>query len=237
MKKIAIIIPAYNEDENIIKLVKKILSIRKDSKIFIIDDSLRKNSDTYLFKNKNIIYLHRGKKMGRGSAVLFGLKKALKFKSFDIFVEMDADFSHNPNELNSKISYFKKKNLDLLIASRYKKNSKIINWSFSRLFFSKISNFLVKKLLKIPTSDYTNGFRFYSRRSVKKIILKCGKIGDGFIVLSEVLLTVHLNNFKIDELKTIFINRVRGESSVNLKLIIKSFYGLIKLYLIKNVYE
>ena len=235
--KIAIIIPAYNENENISKLVKKILSIRKDVKIFIIDDSLEKNNDENLLENRKVSYFHRKKKLGRGSAVLLGLKKALKFKNFELFIEMDADFSHNPNELNSKIVFFKKNNLDLLIASRYKKNSKIINWSLGRLFFSKISNFLAKKLLKIPTSDYTNGFRFYSKRSVKKIIKKCGKIGDGFIVLSEVLLTIHLSNFKISEKSTIFVNRVRGESSVNLGLIIKSFYGLIKLYLIKKFYE
>ncbi len=237
MKKIAIIVPAYNEDENISKLVKKILSFRKDVNIFIVDDSHKKTSETYILKNKKVFYFHRKKKLGRGSAVLYGLKKALKYNIHHIFIEMDADFSHDPKELNSKISFFLKKNLDLLIASRYKKKSKIINWNLSRLFFSKMSNFLAQKLLKIPASDYTNGFRFYSKRAALKILKKCGKIGDGFIVLSEVLLAIHSSKFKIDELDTIFVNRVRGESSVNLKLILNSFYGLIKLYFLRKSYE
>ena len=74
MKKIAIIVPAYNEDENISKLVKKILSFRKDVNIFIVDDSHKKTSETYILKNKKVFYFHRKKKLGRGSAVLYGLK-------------------------------------------------------------------------------------------------------------------------------------------------------------------
>ena len=100
-----------------------------------------------------------------------------------------------------------------------------------------MSNFLAQKLLKIPASDYTNGFRFYSKRAALKILKKCGKIGDGFIVLSEVLLAIHSSKFKIDELDTIFVHRVRGESSVNLKLILNSFYGLIKLYFLRKSYD
>ena len=146
---------------------------------------------------------------------------------------MDADFSHDPNELKSKILFFKKRNLDLLISSRYLTKSKIINWSFQRLLFSKLSNLLAGALLNVGVTDYTNGYRIYSRRSVKLITKKCGKIGDGFIVLSEILLMIKLNNFKINELPTIFVNRKRGQSSVNFKLIIQSLVGLIKLYFIK----
>ena len=89
-------------------------------------------------------------------------------------------------------------------------------------------------MLDLAITDYTNGVRIYSKRSIELITKKCGKIGDGFIVLSEILLIIKLSNFKINELPTIFINRKRGESSVNFLLIVKSFFGLIKLYLIKN---
>ena len=82
-------------------------------------------------------------------------------------------------------------------------------------------------------SDYTNGFRFYSVRAAKKIIKDCGKIGDGFIVLSEILMVINSNNFKIDEIESVFVNRERGKSTVNLKLVIYSFLGLLKLFLIK----
>ena len=147
---------------------------------------------------------------------------------------MDADFSHNPNELKEKIEYLKKNKVDMLIASRYTKNSKIINWSIFRRIFSLLSNFLARLLLKIPCTDYTNGFRLYSKRAAEKVVNKCGKIGGGFIVLSEILVVMHSNNFKIDELKTIFVNRKRGESSVSLKLIFSSLLGLIKLYYLKK---
>ena len=147
---------------------------------------------------------------------------------------MDADFSHNPNELKEKIEYFKNHEIDMLIASRYTKNSKIMNWGIFRRVLSLLSNFLARLLLKIPCTDYTNGFRFYSKRAAEKVVSECGKIGGGFIVLSEILVVMHSNNFKIDELSTTFVNRKRGESSVSLKLIVSSLLGLIKLYFLKK---
>ena len=147
---------------------------------------------------------------------------------------MDADFSHDPKELREKLDFFKQEKLDMLIASRYRKNSQIINWSIFRRLFSLSSNFLAKLLLNIPCTDYTNGFRFYSRRAAQKVVENCGKIGGGFIVLSEILVVIHSNGFKIDELSTKFVNRKRGESSVSLKLIFSSLIGLIKLYFLKK---
>ena len=232
MTKIAIIIPAYNESENLEKLVNKINDNLNNVKIFIVDDSKTNESEHLLSNKKNVYFYYRGVKLGRGSAVLFGFTQSLK-QNFDLYVEMDADFSHDPNELKAKVDFFFKNNLDLLIASRYLDKSKIVNWSFSRKIFSKMSNFLAKKLLKIPVSDYTNGYRFYSERATKLITKECGKIGDGFIVLSEILLTIKLNDLKIGETDTIFVNRKRGESSVNIKLIFLSLVGLLKLFLIK----
>ena len=92
--------------------------------------------------------------------------------------------------------------------------------------------------MNIDVSDYTNGYRFYSKRSAKLITNKCGKIGDGFIILSEILLIISKKKYKIGETHSTFINRKRGESSVNLKLILNSFWGLIKLFLIRiNIYS
>ena len=232
MSNIAIVIPTYKEKDNIFKLTNKILKIHPKTIIYVIDDTKDENLKKY-FKNKKIKYFLRKNQKGRGSAVLYGLKKSLKNTTSKIFIEMDADFSHDPKELKSKILFFKKRNLDLLIASRYLEKSKIINWSLQRLLFSKLSNLLARYLLNVGVTDYTNGYRVYSRRSVKLITKKCGKIGDGFIVLSEILLMIKLNNFKIHELPTIFVNRKRGQSSVNFKLIIQSLIGLIKLYFIK----
>ena len=232
MHNISIIIPTYKEKENIFKLTKKILSIYPKAVIFVVDDTENLNLKNR-FKSNKIKYFLRKNKKGRGSAVLYGLKKSLRNKSNSIFIEMDADFSHNPKELKKKIEFFIKNDLDLLISSRYLENSKIINWPIQRLVFSKLSNKLAQFLLDVGVTDYTNGFRIYSRRSVELIVKKCGRIGDGFIVLSEILLTIKLNKFKIRELPTIFVNRKRGESSVNFKLIIQSLIGIVKLYFIK----
>ena len=234
MEKIGIIIPTYNEEENIGRLVDKIKSCIPNSEIFVVDDSL-KNLSEKILKNKSLVhYFYRGQKLGRGTAVIFGLENALKKDYIETFIEMDADFSHDPEELKEKIKLFKKNELDMLIASRYIDNSKIINWSKFRKLLSFLSNFLAKLLLQIPCTDYTNGFRFYSRRAAKKVVDKCGKIGGGFIVLSEILVVVNSNNFKIGELSTIFVNRERGKSSVSIKLIISSLLGLIKLYFLKK---
>ena len=99
---------------------------------------------------------------------------------------------------------------------------------------SKFSNFLARILLGIKLNDFTNGFRFYSKKASEKITKKCGNIGDGFILLSEIIVVLNNNSFKIEETDTIFINRVRGESSVNIRLVLASLYGIIKLFFIKN---
>jgi len=235
MKKIAIVIPAYNEDKNLIKLIKE---IRKKTKsiIIIVDDSKNLKTKKIINSNKikNLYYFHRGKKLGRGSAVLFGFRKLLKKnKNLNCFIEMDADMSHSPKELLRNISFFYNNFLDLLIGSRYLKDSKIINWPISRKILSKLSNVLARILLGVPVNDYTNGYRFYSKRAVKTIVSKCNKSGGGFIILSEIILVLFNKKYKISEIQTIFRNRIRGESSVNLNLVFESFFGLIKLFILK----
>ena len=235
---LAIIVPTYNENENILELIKKIdqnLSVNNiDFKVFIVDDS---NQNTILdlikpFSDK-INYHHRGKKLGRGSAVIEGINLALKTKYTDLVIEMDADLSHDPTEMNDKIKIFANDKLDLLISSRYRKDSKIEGWTIQRTILSFVSNMMAKFLLKVPVTDYTNGYRLYSKKAAEYIVANCGKIGDGFIVLSEILLELHYNNFKIGETFTTFKNREKGSSKVNLKLIFNSFLGLFKLFLIK----
>ena len=131
-------------------------------------------------KNLNAIYSHRENLKGRGSAVLYGLRNALKEQKFDVFIEMDADFSHNPDELRKNLKYFYDNDLDLLIASRYQKKSKIINWGINRRILSKLSNILARFLLGVKLKDFTNGFRIYSKKAADLITNKCGNIGDGF---------------------------------------------------------
>ena len=238
MKKIGIVIPAFNEDKNIINLIKQIKK-RINCPILIVDDSTNQNTKKLLSKNKfkNVKYYHRGKKLGRGSAVIFGFRKLLKIKKdVNCLIEMDADMSHSPGELKRNIAYFYKNSFGLLIGSRYLPKSKIINWPLSRRILSKLSNRLAKFLLEAPVYDYTNGYRFYSKEAARTIIKKCKNTGGGFIILSEIILILWKNGFKIGEIRSIFKNRIRGESSVNLSLVIESFLGLIKLYVISKTF-
>ena len=236
MKSIGIVIPAYNEKKNIIKLIKAIRR-KINCVIIIVDDSTNLETQKIILRNKvkNLKYFNRGKKSGRGSAVLFGFRKLIQIKkNIDCIIEMDADLSHSPNELLRNLKFFFRNSSDLLIGSRYVKGSQILNWPLSRRILSKLSNILAKFLLGVPVNDYTNGFRFYSKRAAKTIISKCNKTGGGFIILSEIILILWLKGFKITEIKSIFRNRTRGESSVNFKLVFESLLGLIKLYLFKK---
>ena len=227
---IAIIIPAYKESDNIEKLIFTILKFLKDPLIIIVDDSPNKETQEKIKNFNNIRYIYRGKKLGRGSAVIEGMKNLINEKEINKIIEMDADLSHEPSEIQNNLKIFERDGLDLLISSRYLKDSRITNWSLRRKIFSALSNRLAKFVLKVPITDYTNGFRIYSNDSINHIVKNCGKIGDGFIILSEILVELYFNNFKVKEVHSKFNNRTRGESSVNLGLILDSFFGLFKIY-------
>jgi len=227
---IAIIVPTYKESDNIENLIVSILKFLKNPIIIIVDDSPNNEIQEKIKRFNNIRYIYRGKKLGRGSAVIEGMKTLIKEEEINKIIEMDADLSHNPSEIENNLKIFEKNNLDLLISSRYLKDSRIINWGLQRRVFSSLANKLAKFVLKIPITDYTNGFRIYSKNSMKHIVENCGNIGGGFIILSEILVELYFNNFKVKEVHSIFKNRIRGESSVNLGLVIESFFGLFKVY-------
>lgn len=232
--KVSIIIPAYNEKDNVISLARDIIGKIDNVEIIIVDDSIEDNISSAVEKMDKVNHIFRGKKLGRGSAVIEGIVHLIENSDTKIFVEMDADYSHDPNELEKNLNLFKDKDYDLLISSRYLSESKIINWPLPRRVFSFMANLLARILLRVPVSDYTNGYRIYSISAANHIAYNCGKIGDGFIILSEILVELYYNKFKIGETKSKFVNRVRGESSVNFKEIINSLIGLIKIYKLKN---
>lgn len=232
--KSVIVIPTYNEESNIEYLLKKIFENLSDAQIIIVDDSAQQKIKKITDHFQNIIYIHRGEKKGRGSAVLTGMNYALKKINFTHLIEMDADMSHNPNEINENINSCSKKKIDLLISSRYLKKSKIINWPIKRKLLSYLSNILAKLFLKVPVKDFTNGFRIYSRAAVDHVVKNCGNAGDGFIILSEILVQLYYNDYKILEKPTIFVNRVRGISNVNFTELKNSLIGLLKVYFIKS---
>ena len=232
--KVSVIIPAYNEKNNVVSLAGDIINKIENVEVIIVDDSKEDNISPLLEKMSKVKYIFRGKKLGRGSAVIEGIKYLIKNTDTKIFVEMDADYSHDPNELTNNLKLFKEGKYDLLISSRYLSDSKIVNWPVTRKIFSFMANSLAKFLLRVPVSDYTNGFRIYSNNAANHIAFNCGKIGEGFIILSEILVELYYKNFKVGETSGKFVNRVRGESSVNLKEIFNSFLGLIRIYNLKN---
>lgn len=226
--KYGIIIPCYNEEKNIVSLISKIKKSSNPQYIILIDDSIK--SMKHILPKKGIVYIHRKKKLGRGSAVILGMKILIK-KKIKIFIEMDADHSHNPYEIKKKLNIFNKKNLDLLIASRYEKKSKIIGWPFRRRLLSKLANYLALFLLKVPVSDFTNGFRIYSIRAVTRLLKSIKSNSSEFIILSEIIAELYYNNNLVYCVDTKFTDRKFGKSSIDFGLILRSFLGLIKIFL------
>ena len=227
---VGLVLATYKEELNIKELLNSIFNNLNVSKIVIVDDSPENLIQGIISNFKNIIYIHRGKKLGRGSAVIAGIKEILNNSEVNIIIEIDTDLSHDPSEIPENLKKFKRENLDLLISSRYLKESRILNWSLNRRLFSHFANFLTRIFLGVPVSDYTNGFRIYSRKAAVHITKNCGLIGNGFMILSEILVELYYNKFKIAETKTIWRNRVRGKSTVTLKLILDSLIELFKIY-------
>lgn len=229
-KVISIVIPSYNEVRNISILIKKINYYLPGSNIVIVDDSsveenirLKESIDT-----KKILLISRLKKMGRGSAVLAGFKKALQNKNVEYIFEMDSDLAHDPKEFKRFINEINVYPYDLVIGSRYKSGGKIVNISPNRTIMSRLINNFLYFWLNIKISDYTSGFRLYSRRSVE-YILKRKLQASGFISLSEIAYLLYKNGYSISEVPITWNFRRYGKSNVNIKELISSLMFVIKL--------
>ena len=235
MKNLAVIIPAYSESGNIVRLCEEILNHYSTANILIIDDSpdLLTVHAIEELSHSQVRVIHRDNKGGRGSAVIYGVSESLAGR-YDYYLEIDADFSHPPEQIPLLVEYAIDNNLDLLIASRYLKDSQILNWPISRRFFSKCANFLARSLLKVPVHDYTNGFRLYSNKAAIELVQTCGKLGSGFIALSEILVNLYYRDYRIGEVATVFKNRIRGESSISRKEIWNALTGLQRIYQLKK---
>ena len=224
-----IILPTYNEELNIGDILKKLRNEFSDFFILVVDDSpndlTKKEFEKY--KNDKCKIISRNRKLGRGSAIRSGFEYAIK-NDYSVIIEMDSDLSHDPTDLLNMINKFQKENFDIIIGSRYLKESKIINWSKKRIIFSKLGNFLARFMFKYSIKDYTNGFRVYKKKVVNKVI-QSNQINSGFIYLTEILVISLKNNFSISEVPITFINRAKGKSSVNLKSLIETFLGILNL--------
>lgn len=226
---IAIIIPTINESENIPILLRGIFQNLPDAYVVIVDDSGEKEHKKLQQKIKkqkmNILLLKRTKKSGRGSAVLYGMKEALKNKQIQYFFEMDADLAHDPKELHI---FLGKEKADLVIGSRYLSKSVIMDWPIRRLFLSKLINTFLSLWLDLRLSDYTNGYRLYSRKAVT-FLLGQHLYEKGFIALSEVAYVLKKNKFTIKEVPITFTDRKYGKSNADIKELISSLKGALRI--------
>ncbi len=228
--KTLVIIPCYNEAENIVQLVDRLMDLYPSIEVLVVDDSSPDGTAALVKKaqERHAGRLHlivRQGKGGRGSAVLAGFAWALE-RDYEIVFEMDSDFSHKPEEIASFME--KIKNNDMVVGSRYLPGSEIREWGPKRTFFSKWANRYARLVLRIPMSDYTNGFRAYRRKALEMIDMK--KIdAKGYVVLSEVAYQLHRKGATIGEVPTVFVNRRRGISNLTGHEIHEAFFSVIRI--------
>lgn len=230
-KNIAIVIPSYNEVKNISILIKGIYKWLPDATIIIVDDSsIDENKKlTEMTKNKkDVILISRLKKSGRGSAVIEGFREVLKDKNIKYIFEMDSDLAHDPEECARFIKKLSEKNYDLIIGSRYLPGGRIKNIAKNRTILSRVINIFLRYWLGIHVSDFTSGFRLYSRDAVKYLTQTKIK-AKGFITLSEVLYKLYRKGFDISEVPITWNFRKYGKSNVNSSELFNSLYFVLKM--------
>lgn len=234
--KVTVVIPTYNEAENIELLVRKIFSLKiPNLSIIIVDDNSPDGTGVIVerlkskIKNKkskiNLDVIHRKKKLGLGSAYLAGFEKALE-DGADYIISMDADFSHNPTDILRLLE--KAKDYDLVIGSRYVQGGKFQVQYLNRKVLSWLANILTRLLLHLSIKDCTAGFKCYSRRFIQS--LDFGKIDSpGYAFQVEMVYNVKQNGFSFVEIPIIFVDRNNGKSKVDLREILTSARSIFKL--------
>ncbi len=225
-----IIIPTYNEIENIERLIRNIFSLQRKFHILVIDDS---SPDKTAAKVKTLqqeffgaLFLEeRTGKSGLGSAYIHGFKWALK-KNYDYIFEMDADFSHNPNDLIRLYNACARKGNDVAIGSRYVTGVNVINWPMSRVLLSWLASKYVRVITGMDIHDTTAGFICYKRKVLETIELdKIQFVGYAFQI--EMKFKSYLLGFKLKEIPVIFTDRTRGTSKMSGSIISEAVFGVI----------
>ena len=227
-----IIIPTYNEKENIEKIILKVFSLDIDFDILIVDDGspdgtadiVKKIQKTY---SKNLHIVERSGKLGLGTAYIYGFKWALK-NNYDYIFEMDADFSHDPDDLIRLYKACHEEKGDVAIGSRYIKGVNIVNWPMSRLLMSFFASKYVKIITGMPIQDSTAGFKCYKRSVLEKINLeKIQFVGYAFQI--EMKFTAWKYGFNVVEVPVIFTDRQEGASKMSGGIFFEAFFGVMQM--------
>jgi dolichol-phosphate mannosyltransferase len=231
--KTLVILPSYNERENIVSLIEAILPVSSDINVCVVDDNSPDGTGKLLDefvasgKSQNRVHIiHRQKKDGRGGAVRDGMSWGFDEKAgYEAFVEMDCDFSHPPTDIAKGLLLLEQS--DVVLGSRYP-DGEIIGWPTSRKVLSFCANNLAKTLISGRISDYTNGFRFYNRRAAEALI-RLPQKHKGYIYLSESLSYLLKRHFKIESFPIRFVNRERGVSNTNFREVSRSLLGIVQI--------
>ncbi len=234
-----IIIPTFNEKENIESIIKKVFSLKKQFDILIVDDNsldgtaniVKTLQKTY---PKKLFIEERSKKLGLGTAYIHGFKWALK-KNYEFIFEMDADFSHNPDDLIKLYDVVKNNNGDLAIGSRYVKGVNIVNWPMSRLLLSFFASKYVKIITGMPIHDSTAGFKCYKKKILQTIELdKIQFVGYAFQI--EMKFKAWKYGFRIVEVPVIFTDRKEGVSKMSGGIFFEAVFGVLQMK-IKSIFK
>lgn len=232
--KTVIIIPTYNEFENLRPLLDAIFSYAPGTDILIIDDNSPDGTgqlaDELHEQDPRVHVLHRAGKLGLGTAYIAGFKYAIE-QHYDAAFEMDADFSHDPRYLPDFLAAIE--NADLVIGSRYVSGGDTPNWSLLRRFISGGGNTFARFMLDIPIHDCTAGYRCYRREVLERINLD-GIQAQGYAFQVELVYRVIRQNFKIVEIPIIFMDRRVGKSKMSRKIFFEGFFWVLRTRFGKN---
>jgi len=237
--KTLIIVPTYNELENLPRLLPEVLSKDSNIDVLIIDDNSPDGTAAFIEneikKNNRIHLIKRESKQGLGTAYIAGFKYALQ-KDYQLIFEMDADFSHDPNEIPKFLEEIK--TADVVLGSRYKNGVNVINWPMRRLLLSWFANFYTRLITGMPLHDATGGFKCFKREVLEAINFEHVK-SNGYAFQIEMNFKAWKKGFRIKEIPIIFVDRVKGNSKMSKKIVreavfmvwklrFKSIFGLLK---------
>lgn len=229
-----IIIPTYNEKENIEKMIRTLLALQHPFDVLVVDDASPDGTADIvkmLIKEfpQRVHIIERSGKLGLGTAYIAGFKWAIN-KEYEYIFEMDADFSHNPDDVPRLYEACANDGYDLSIGSRYVTGVNVVNWPMGRVLMSYFASKYVRLITRLPVYDTTAGFNCYRRKVLETIDLDAIQF-KGYAFQIEMKFTAHMCGFSIKEVPVIFVNRVLGVSKMSGGIFSEAFFGVIKLKL------
>ena len=227
-----VIIPTYNEKENIEKIIRAVFGLDKCFHILVIDDGSPDGTAAIVKQmmtefDDRLFLLERSGKLGLGTAYIMGFKWALEH-SYDYIFEMDADFSHDPNDLPRLYAACHDEGYDLSIGSRYVSGVNVVNWPIGRILMSYFASIYVRVITGFKVHDTTAGFVCYKRRVLSTIELDKVRF-KGYAFQIEMKYTAHKIGFRIKEVSVVFVNRKEGVSKMSGGIFSEAFFGVMRL--------